>query len=115
LRAAQLAKERAIAQLRQIELDKELKRVALIDDVSKLFVQALSLIRTRILALPTALAPDLAEAKTPAAAQKVLSAGINELLGELCAYVGDFEENDAPAANVAIAKQRILDAASRSG
>jgi hypothetical protein len=50
------------------------------NDVSKLFVQALTLIRTRILAMPNKLAPEMVGLKHPAEAQRIMMAGVTDLL-----------------------------------
>jgi hypothetical protein len=80
---AERIKENYLALLRQLEYDTKSAAVVRVDQVAQVFGDACARVRTRLLAIPAELAPELHRKKSVAEIVAVLRRGINEALEEL--------------------------------
>jgi hypothetical protein len=83
LAEAERIKENYLALLRQLEYDTKSGAVVRVDRVAKIFGDACARVRTRMLAIPAEIAPELHRKKTVAEIVDELRRAINEALEEL--------------------------------
>jgi len=85
---------RARADLAEMEAEEKRGAVIAVEDVEAAWIAVLALLRTRLLALPDRLAPQLHGAATPAAVRDVLRSAVREALEELAETDVRLERND---------------------
>ncbi len=98
---------RARADLAEMEAEEKRGAVIAAEDVEAAWIAVLALLRTRLLALPDRLAPQVQGAATPAAVRDVLRSAVREALEELAETDVRFERNDDeldPAGDAGLAK-----------
>jgi len=88
LMEATTMKENYLAKLRELEYDQKSGLVVLVDDVSREVGKRYSGVRSKLLSIPTNIAPDLARMKTVAEVEDKLRAKITWALEELVGDVG---------------------------
>jgi phage terminase Nu1 subunit (DNA packaging protein) len=93
---ARRRKTQAEAELAEIELAEKRGQVVQIGEAAKLVAEEYTAVRSRLLAIPNKLAPQIAVESDRAACHALLSGVINEALNELVGAVGG---GDAPGAD----------------
>ena len=83
LNDALLRKERALAQLKELEFDQKAGAVVSVGEVAKLVGEEYARVRTRLLSLPSERAPAIFRLKSAAEVEAVLRSAIVEALEEL--------------------------------
>lgn len=80
---ARRIKENYLALLNQLEYDQKSGAVVAVQDVTKVWAEILARVRTRLLAIPSACAPQAQRAKTVPEAQDAIQLAVTEALEEL--------------------------------
>lgn len=96
LRAVRLARERAILELQNLEIDRQAGALIEYTAVAKFVVDAVTEFRTAFEALPDRMAPQLAGASDPAEVHRLLSAEIEHLLTLVADRFGAVADVGAP-------------------
>lgn len=82
-------KEKAIADLREMEVKEAKKDLLRATDVAKVWADAANTTKARLLALPSRLAPDLVHDEDVRSIEKKLKEAVHEILTELAANAGE--------------------------
>ena len=78
-------KETYLARLRQLEYDTKVGKVALIEDIAEAVGEQLAIVRRRLLAIPSNVAPVVARLSSPGEVQAAIMKAVTEALEELSA------------------------------
>ncbi len=87
-------KDRAQAELAELELAKRRGRMIDVDDVEKMMTDDYARVRARLLSMPSKLAPLVVTITDPAEADAVLTIEVSEALGELASGGDIADESD---------------------
>ena len=88
---ALLRKESALAELRELQLDRESGRIVLVEDAVRILAGTMALVRAHLLRLGTVISTRAASCATPAALKAMIDAEVAEVMAALFGYDGELD------------------------
>ena len=86
-----LRKESALAELRELQLDRESGRVVLVEDAVRILAGTMALVRAHLLRLGAVISTRAASCATPAALKAMIDAEVAEVMAALYGYDGELD------------------------